>query len=273
LVKDRPLSAFLVLALGTGLPALTFALLADLPAEPFLIFVSYVSLLGSAVLVTWVDLGKRGVRRLLSRLLIWRFSIGRWAVIVLGVPVLTLAVAAATGTLDRPSDGWGSAALNYVIMTVALCALINLWEETGWGGFTQSRLMARHGLLLGSLLTAPLFAAIHLPLQFMGDPTGEETLIGILTLFAVAPFYRYLLGMHLLATGGSILAIAVQHASWNSAGKLGGVDGIWQAMVAVVILTLAMALERRVRHNNSRTNGPAGEKAAAAQTVFPTAHP
>ncbi len=44
-----------------------------------------------------------------------------------------------------------------------------------------------------------------------------------------APFYRYLLGMHLLDTGGSVLAIGVQHAAWNAASNIDGVNGGWQS--------------------------------------------
>lgn len=245
--RRRPMTAFLLLAFGTGWPALMAALLADLPAEPFLLFLSYVSLLGSAVLVTRAVGGPGAVRALLSRLLIWRFGPGRWTVIVLGVPVLTVAVAAVSGTLESPGDGWGGALASYLVAVVSLGALVNLWEETGWGGFAQSHLMARHGLLVGSLLTAPLFAAIHLPLQLMGDPSRSQVVTGIAVLFAAAPFYRYLLGMHLLDTGGSILAIAVQHASWNASGSLGGVDGWWQSIVAVVLLTLLVAVHRGMR--------------------------
>jgi uncharacterized protein len=250
--RRRPMTVFLVLVFGTGWPALMVALLADLPAEPFLLFLTYVSLLGSALLITRAAEGSGAVRRLLSRLLIWRFGIGRWVVIVFGVPVLTVALAAGSGTLDEPGAGWGGALASYLIGTLALGALINLWEEVGWGGFAQTRLIARHGLLVGSLLTAPLFAAIHLPLQFMGDPTRTEVLVSTAVLFGAAPFYRYLLGMHLLDTGGSVLAIAVQHASWNAAGQLDGVSGWWQSITAVALLTMFVAIGRKVRNAESR---------------------
>lgn len=267
--RRRPLLAFLVLAFGTGWPALTLALVADLPAEPFLLFLSYVSLLGSAVLVTRVTSGPGATKRLLSRLLVWRFGLGRWAVILFAVPAMTLAVAGASGTLQTPRGGWDGVLTGYLTGTVALCLLVNLWEETGWGGFTQSRLTARHGLLVGALLTAPLFAGIHLPLQLMGDPSRSEVLVGTAVLFAVSPFYRYLLGVHLLETGGSILAIALQHASWNTAGSMDGVDGWWQAPTAVVLLTLFVELDRRLRRPGTRPVGRAAEQAAAARWTAP----
>jgi hypothetical protein len=48
--------------------------------------------------------------------------------------------------------------------------------------------MARHGLLVGSLLTAPLFALIHVPLQLGGGASWTESAFGILVVFAGAPF-------------------------------------------------------------------------------------
>ena len=61
--------------------------------------------------------------------------------------------------------------------------------------------------------------------------------------------YRYLLGMHLLDTGGSILAAGIQHASWNAAQNLNVVEGgdwKWQTLAAVALLTALVAIGRRL---------------------------
>ena len=70
-----------------------------LQAAPFLRLLVFVALLGSALVVTRLADGPGGVRRLLSRVLIWRFSVGRWTVILLGIPAFVVALAAASGTL------------------------------------------------------------------------------------------------------------------------------------------------------------------------------
>jgi uncharacterized protein len=267
--RRRPLTVFLALVLGIGLPVMTIPVLAGLPIEPFLLVLVYGVLLGSALRVTRLVDGPGAVRHLLSRLLVWRFGVGRWAVILLGMPVLTLTLAAASGTLRSPESGWAALAGLYLFDTLALAALINLWEETAWGGFAQSRLTARHGLLVGALLTAIPFAVIHIPLQFAGDWTWSEAWIGLAVLFAGAPFYRYLLGMHLLDTGGSVLAIAVQHASWNAVSDLEAVQGWWQPVAAAVLLTLLVAAGRRVWSPRSRAFGVEAEKAAAAGWAAP----
>lgn len=252
LARRRPVLVFLVLALGLGWTALTVPVLTGLPGEPFLLFLNYVGLLGPALLVTRVADGPGAVRGMLRRAFAWRFGAGRWAVVLLGMPVLTLVVAAATGTLVTPPVGWAAETGWYLFNTLILGALVlNLWEEAAWGGFLQSRLTARHGLLVAALLTGLPFAAIHLPL-YLADGWNGQSAGNIALLFLLVPFYRYLLGMHLLDTGGSVLVIGVQHASWNAAGDLGAVDGQWQATVAVVLLTVLVALERRVRTRAER---------------------
>ena len=256
---------FLLLAYGIGWPALMVPVVTDLPAEPFLLVLLFLALLGPALLVTrWTD-GPGAIRKLLSRTLMWRFGLGRWAVILLAMPVLTLGLAAVSGTLQSPERGWAFEAGLYLFSTLIFGALVaNLWEETAWGGFVQTRLMARHGLLVGSLLTAPLFAAIHVPLQLGDGASWSESAFGILVVFVTAPFYRYLLGMHLMDTGGSILAIAVQHAAWNASGNLDAVEGEWQVVAAAVLLTVLVAVWRQARPLEDAPRGLAEEKVAAA---------
>lgn len=263
--RRRPVATFVLIALAIGWPALTVPVVTGLPDVPFLLALLFVALLGPALLVTrWAD-GPGAARRLLSRVLVWRFGLGRWAVVLLGMPALTLALAAASGTLGSPDGGWVVEAGSYLLDTLVIGALLaNLWEETAWGGFAQTRLMARHGLAVGSLLTALPFAAIHVPMQFGSDKAWSQIWVGLLVLFAMAPVYRYLLGMHLLDTGGSILAVGVQHAAWNAAGGLSAVDGEWQVVAAAVLLTVLVAVGRRVWHPESHPWGREAEKAAAA---------
>jgi membrane protease YdiL (CAAX protease family) len=272
--RRRPLTAFLLIVFGVGYTSLLVPLLVGIPMTPFLLVLTFVGLLGGALVVTRLADGPGAPRKLLSRLLLWRFGLGRWALILFGVPLLTLALAAVSGTLTGPSDGWAVEIGWYLFNTLILGALtLNLWEELGWAGFAQSRLMARHGLLVGSLITAVFFAAIHIPLYLEGEPTGSEVVIGLAVLFAVAPVYRYLVGMMLLDTGGSILAVGVLHASWNAAPKLDAVDGgpwDWQVLVAVTLLTVLIAAGRRLR-NRSQPAGPESEKAAARSWIAPPA--
>jgi membrane protease YdiL (CAAX protease family) len=258
------LSAFLVLALGIGWVALGVPVALDVDASPFLLLM-LIGLLGSALLVTWAVDGSSGVRRLFARAFQWRFSLVRWAVVLFAMPVLTLALAAATGTMVDPPGGWSAMAGWYLFNTLIFGALLaNLWEETAWAGFVQTRLMARHGLLVSSLLTAVPFALIHVPLYLADAATASELARNLALLFALAPIYRYLLGVHLLDTGGSVLAVGIQHAAWNASGNLEAVEGEWQVIVAVVVLTVLVGLQHFLGRTRT-SGGRAPERAAASE--------
>ncbi len=275
--QRRPLTAFLLLAFAIAVPGLVVPLLLGIPLAPFLLLLVFVALLGSSLLVTWLADGPAGIRKLLSRVVQWRFSAWRWAIVLFGVPVLTVALAAVSGTLTSPERGWVAEIGWYLFNTLIFGALsLNLWEETAWAGFAQSRWMARHGLLVASLLTAVFFAAIHVPLQFEGDPGGSRILASIGVLFLTALIARYLVGMHLLDTGGSILAAGIQHASWNAAQKLEAVQGgdwDWQMVTALAPLTALLAAGRRLHRRQARPIGAEAEKAAAAQWIRTTGSP
>jgi membrane protease YdiL (CAAX protease family) len=220
---------------------LTPALLAEL-----------VFLLGGATLITAWTQGRAGVRRLYAGITRWRLGTGRYAVLLTAMPILTLLVAAVTGTLHTPDGGWPKLVLTYLFMTLIFGALLgNLWEETAWSGFVQSRLMTRHGLLIGSLITAVPFALIHFPLVFAaGGEHGTNwsaVAIDLALLALAAPFLRYLIGTLLVDTGGSVLAVALLHASFNAAGSMAAVNGGWQYIPAVIVLTLLVVAYRAWR--------------------------
>ena len=63
-------------------------------------------------------------------------------------------------------------------------------------------------------------------------------------LILAAPVMRYLLGMTLLGTGGSVLAVGILHASCNASGALGAVHGWWPSYAAMLVLVAAVAAVR-----------------------------
>ena len=244
-------------------PVLSFSILAIVPtwAIQFLFLAmgwdlfpakiaELVILLGSATLVSAVSGGRAAVRRLYAGALRWRMGVWWFVTALLALPALTLAVAAVSGSLRTPSSGWLNEALLYLFTTLVFGALLgNVWEETAWAGFAQSRLIDRHGLLVGSLLTAIPFALIHLPLAWeehgLHGTSTRDLAITWTVLILGAPFLRYLLGMTLVGTGGSVLAVAILHASFNASGALRAVHGWWPSYVAMLVLVAVMAAVRR----------------------------
>ncbi len=259
----RPVLAFCVFAVGLSVSLIFALLIADVSVIPGkaaqLLIVP-----GTALLITaWLS-GRAGVRRLLASMLRWRIGIARWLLVLLALPVLTLAIAAATGTLEAPPEGWLNIATTYLLTLLVGLVTANLLEEMAWTGFVQTKLMAQHGLLRGALLTAIPVFAIHLPLSYETNglyrTRWEDALLNWGLLLAALVFFRYLAGVLMLETNGSVLAVGVLHASFNASGAMDVTPDGWQYVPAVILLTLLVAAYRALRGR------PIDQPVAATQT-------
>jgi membrane protease YdiL (CAAX protease family) len=253
-VARHPIGLLLVIGTAFVWVSQMGSLLAGVDVMPAKI-AEMVVLLG---LATWISSrvgGRRELRRLFAGLTRWRLG-RRYLLLVGAMPLMTVAVGLATGTLHAPSGGWAAVGSTYLLFLVLGAVTGNLWEETVWAGFVQGRLMAARGLLVGSLLTALPFFLMHLPLAFetdgwKGTSWGNASVDWALILLA-APFQRYLIGMLLVDTRGSTLAAGIMHASINAAGAMAVVPGGWQHIPALVVLTVAVAAYRARRGLSSR---------------------
>jgi membrane protease YdiL (CAAX protease family) len=275
-VRRHPLTAFLAVAIGIVWPAQFVCLVNGWDLTPALLL-ELVVLLGATIAVTARASGRAGVRRLFAGTIRWRMGFARFLLVVAAMPVLTLLVGVVTGTFRTPPDGWGAMLALFLFDTFVFGLLLaNLWEETAWGGFVQNRLMARHGLLVGSLLAAVPFFVIHVPLAFQEhgwrDTTWSQAAFNWSMIALVAPFFRYLAGTVLVDSGGSVLAIGLLHASFNASNSMAAVPGEWQYIPALLVLTLLVVAYRR-RRGLSFTQGyapallPDDERAAGPRRV------
>ena len=254
-VADHPVTSFAIIAFAIGWPLLVIRTTTGFASTPVGYAFTYIALLGTALGVTWAMGGRQAVIRFLSRYLIWRFGARRWALVVLALPALTVAVAAASGTLHVAGHTWAYVAGAFLLQTFVTGALeVNLAEEGAWSGLVQTQLASRHGLLGGALRTAPLFVAMHVPLQFTPGWTWGGVAGGVVALMVIAPFFRYVIGETLEATGGSLLAVGILHASFNASGNLGFAGG-WQFLPALLLLSIALAVDCDRRSRRSRRTG------------------
>lgn len=265
LLGRKPLLAFAGISIAlTWAVQFTFLALAW-PLFPALI-IELAVLLATATAFTHRMEGRVGVRRLYRQAVRWRVGTRWYLAVLFMLPVATVLIAAATGTLSRPEDSWGTEAFQYFFLTLVFGALLgNVWEELAWTGFLQARLTDRHGLLKGALWTALPFGLIHLPLAFeenglAGARLGDVALTWAL-LLGVAPFFRYLIGIVYLHTGRSVLAVAILHGSFNACASTTLTTGGWQYIPAAVVATLAIAvgLSKGRRQNSTVVPVPASE--------------
>ncbi|WP_457040844.1 CPBP family intramembrane glutamic endopeptidase [Geodermatophilus sp. SYSU D01106] len=260
-VARRPLTAFTAVVFGAGWPVMSVPALTAhgllpggaLPVEPFVLATLLLVMLPAAVGVTAVLDGRAGVRALLARTVRWRFGAGWWAAVGLGLPAVTLAAGLVTGRVLVLDDA-GAVLAGAVLSAVGALLLVNLWEETVWAGFLQTRLQQRSGPWRAALLTGVAFAGIHVPLQFTDGVTAGSALAGVGVLLGAGVLVRALAGAVLTGTGGSVLAVAVLHASSNASNSedelvdrlLSGGSPLVLALAATAVLTASLvAVQRR----------------------------
>jgi membrane protease YdiL (CAAX protease family) len=130
------------------------------------------------------------------------------------------------------------------------------------------------------MLTAIPFGLIHLPLAFEADgwagTSWSEASINWAFLLGALPFLRYVIGVLLVDTKGSVLAAAVLHASFNASGALSVVPDGWQYVPALVILTVLVTVQRRRSGRTSIGSKVDADHASAAEAevgVFPSESP
>jgi membrane protease YdiL (CAAX protease family) len=247
---SRPILTYCVFVVGVSVALIMGLLIAETSVIPGKV-AQVLIVPGTAVVITAWSSGRAGVRRLFAGLVRWRIGLARWLLVLFGLPMLTLALAAATGTLRNPAQGWLTVAGTYLGTLVVMLVTANLLEEMAWTGFVQTRLMARSGLLRGSLLTAIPVFAIHLPLSyeangFAGTP-WQDALLNCGLLALALPAFRCLAGILMIDTGGSVLAVGVLHASFNASGAMEVTPAGWQYVPALLLLAGFVLTHRALR--------------------------
>lgn len=209
----RPLIVFASIAIPVGWVLLTAYQLLDLPAEPFVLATLLIGLLVPAIVLTRRDPTTDGRQ-------LWRDCYKRPRPLlvlvpaIVAIPGLTALVAHASG-VGRSMTA--SLLLSLAINIVSSVLIINLWEELVWTGFFQRRVMTRWGLIGGSVVTAVLFAGIHLPLAFDGASSSSDVAANIGYLLLAGIGLRLLIAGFDVWSSRSLLTVGLLHASFNAA--------------------------------------------------------
>jgi len=175
--------------------------------------------------------------------------LGWWAVVLFGLPVVSLILGVILGG-SLHTAGMGPMLIKQFLSILLAVVVINLWEETVWAGFFQTRLEGRFNFVAAAALTALPFAGVHMPLLLLDDNVSALSLLqgaGGLLILGVA--VRLMIGVFLRAAADSVLAVGILHqifdASNNQGGVvdslLDGVEGNLPTQLGAVVLTLAVA--------------------------------
>jgi membrane protease YdiL (CAAX protease family) len=214
-VARHPVGTMVTAMLGIDFAVLIPPARAGLPVEPFLLVVVLFAQLLPAVLVAAAVDGRAGVRELFGRVFRWRVRPSNWLLALLVIPVGSVLLAAAVFGPDtvRAAGTDPAIALAY-LGSLTILPIVNLWEETAVAGTIQARLSDRHGMLIGALLTAPVFTLQHLPLHVA--ESFSTAAVSMLALGALAVPFRIVIGWLYERTGRSILVVAALHATFNA---------------------------------------------------------
>jgi membrane protease YdiL (CAAX protease family) len=236
----RPLLIFAAIAVVSGWVLLSAPILTGLPFEPFVLAATFLAMLLPALILTAREGGRAAVLRLLFDAI--RLPAAWWwlPLAILAIPVTVWTVGAALGVAQPLT---GTLLLIFVLSLGTGAVLINIWEELALTGFFQRRAMARWGTIGGSLVTAVVFAAIHLPLGV----AGGNPALGVTTLLVAAVGIRLLIAGVDTWTRHSILTVGLLHASFNATSSLLQPGADWIRITVTVLLggIVAVVLTRQ----------------------------
>lgn len=222
----------------------------DLP-ESIAILAGYGPAL-AAILVTALQNGSSALKRLFSRLILWRVGF-QWYIIVLLLPLAIKLLAIGiyllaggqapqftTSLQLAPPDApmWQNILLLFLLFTLGFDGL---GEELGWRGFALPRLLSRYSALIASLILGFFWAAWHLPYAL----TIGSAISGV-------PLYMYffaVMGLSVLYTWifkhtqGSVLLAILFHAASNTTANILSTNNFTVGLIEIgVVWSLAIAI-------------------------------
>jgi uncharacterized protein len=206
----------------------------------------------SAIVVTGITRGRRGVGQLLNGLKRWRVGLRWYAAACLLVPALTvigIGLRAALGV--RPAVpggsalavmladiGWIGLVLSFPLQLLVQCFGSPLLQEPGWRGFALPRLQNRVPAAWAALLVGAIWGLWQLPLL----QAFQENLTLLLSVITMQGFF---LGWLSINTR-SLLVAVLGHASLNVANIAFSLpdQGIIQIALTLALCALILAFFR-----------------------------
>jgi membrane protease YdiL (CAAX protease family) len=186
----------------------------------------------------------------------WRY----YMIALLGPPVLIFVLVAAVVALSlgtfSPGLPLGNLFLVLLLVGTPIGAVLAFGEEYGWRGYLLPKLLPL-GEVKASLIVALIWGPWHLPALLAGLNYPGQSLLFVLAVFLLSVAALSLLHTRLfVASGGSVLAVALLHGSLNtfsdrltdSEHLLGNplvVTGGGLLMTAIIAITMLAVYTRR----------------------------
>ncbi|MGI1663390.1 CPBP family glutamic-type intramembrane protease [Palleronia sp. KMU-117] len=166
----------------------------------------------AALFLVWRRAGGSGLRRFLSRILLWRMPAVWWAVLILGIPVVFAIGAAMKGTLWPPTvsfDGAGA-----LLGAIAFMLVLGPVEELGWRGLMLPVLQRRMAPVWAGLAVGAVWGLWHMP-AFLLSGTPQAAW-GFLPFVVGTTAISVILTAMFNAARGSLLIAGLFHFQMNN---------------------------------------------------------
>lgn len=201
----------------------------------------------AALLPTYVILsaftGSGSIRNMLSTLVKPKGNIIYYFVALLTFPIITVAGNMISNLMNgRPVlpeiTQWGT--FTYTLPVTFIAVLFfsgGLNEESGWRGFAQARLQTKYSPLGSSIILWIMLVIWHIPNDLVQYQNGGYFSVRIVLYFFITILFTWTFNR----TKGSILAVAIFHASMNSMNPLMGYFPI-TAAGNIMVISFAIAV-------------------------------
>jgi membrane protease YdiL (CAAX protease family) len=240
---------FTAVALPAGWAFLSLPLFTGWPVEPFVLATLFLGMVPAALLLT-----RNGQHVTVRSLLLDCVRLPRpvaWLVpAALLIPVATRLGASVAGGGEQLTP---DLLIDLTVNVVSSVLIVNLWEELVWAGFVQRTASRAYGFVRSALLTAALFVAIHLPLAFYGIDGVADLGYNIAVMVAAGVGMRLLVGALDVWGRGSILAVAVLHATFNASSDLVDPSHDWIRYAVTLGSGLMVLLAPGLRRSHAGT--------------------
>ena len=178
--------------------------------HPLFILAVWSPAISGILLVLWYG-GLPGLRRYLSRLLLWRAPVGWYLLLLIGLPAISYLGAALGGMSMR--EALAQPPLRELLPLIAFMLILGPVEELGWRGYATPLLQRRMAPFWAGLVVGVFWALWHVPAFFL-DGTPQSG-------WEVMPFVIGAIGVSIILTAffnaarGSILVAILFHWQLN----------------------------------------------------------
>jgi uncharacterized protein len=201
-----------ILALYIFLPAQMTRMFGDMTGQHPLFFLAVWAPGIAAFVVVVYRAGFSGLKRYLSRLLLWRTSLPWYAFLIFGIPFLFFCGSALKGNLF--ADPFPFTSTSALLAALAFTAIIGPVEEFGWRGLALPLLQDRFSPFWAGLILGVIWGVWHVP-AFLLSGTPQSA-------WSFTPFFAGSIAISVIMTAlfnasrGSILLPAIFHFQVNN---------------------------------------------------------